>query len=487
MTTAHEKHLNLCNVPHEDYALNEIEFGDRVREEYANIPELAESIRESGLIHPLAVTRNPPDSVCPVRLVAGGRRYTALKYLQDNGYTLGKLTCRVFDELNEYELRTLELLENVQRNNLTFYEDAKAKKAIHELYVGIHGIKTSTSPNAPGHSMKDTATVLNVSPSQLYQDDALLRQMEAVKDSIDWSQLGKTRSEAKKVLQQIEKQAKRSIGADKAKKILGDGDDRIQRLSNAYIIEDCTVGMKKIGAGTQDFVEIDPPYAVELHRTKKSMDANYDGYNEVDKKDYIKLMRSVFDEAWRIMKQDSWLVCWFGMDPWSEVIHYLLKGGTVKSAEALLAQTTTDGVDHMLPPFKAEFTQARFKVSRRFGVWTKDKGQTQQPMTQLASGYEGFYYARKGDAQLHKPGMLNVLNFTPVHPDKKTHPTERPADMISHLLDIFALHGAAVTVPFAGSGRTMLEAAKKNMIPIGFDLHSGFKDAYLIKLVQEIK
>ena len=44
-----------------------------------------------------------------------------------------------------------------------------------------------------------------------------------------------------------------------------------------------------------------------------------------------------------------------------------------------------------------------------------------------------------------------------------------------------------MTVPFAGSGRTMLEAAKKNMIPIGFDLHSGFKDAYLIKLVQEIK
>lgn len=478
--------IRIGNVPHEDFDIDEIEFGVRFRKDHGDLSRLKQTILDEGLIHPLAVSRNPEGSGFPVKLVAGGRRYKAIESLKADGHSLGMITCRVFDEVDEYTLRSLELIENVSRMDMSFYEDAKLKEEIHRLEVAKFGPRLSNNPSDTGHSLKDTAKILNVSASQIQKDAKLFKEMSSLKDVIDFTDM--TRSDATKAVKQVLKQAKQKVGASKAKAIIGENADvKLLTLTNAYRIEDCQNGMKKLGASTQKFIEIDPPYAIDLHAKKKGMQDNYIDYNEIDIEAYIPLMRNVFDESWRVMKDNSWLVCWFGPEPWHEIMRYLIEGGTAETAMDLYLQLDTSKRDHKLNPFTARYGNARFKTHRMCGQWIKSSGQTRQPLTRFANSYESFFYASKGKPELNKPGRINTFTFQPVPPEQKIHPTERPKGLISELLDTFAEPGDAVTVPFAGSGRTLLEAAKKDMIPTGFDLSQTFKDGYTIALTKEIK
>ena len=97
-----------------------------------------------------------------------------------------------------------------------------------------------------------------------------------------------------------------------------------------------------------------------------------------------------------------------------------------------------------------------------------------------------FFYARKGSAELHMPGRSNVFNYPPVAAVNKRHPTERPAELIRELLNVFTIENAQVVVPFAGSGRTMLEAWKMKRSAVGYDLSDDYRNGYLEALAQEI-
>lgn len=476
----------LSGLPHEDYTLAQIDEGYRYRKEYGDLARLKATIMDKTLIQAIAVCRNPDGSSHPVRLVAGGRRFRALQELVADGRLEDRFTCRVLPEMDDLYLRTLELMENAERESMTFLEDAKLKDEITRLEQLKFGKKIGRSPDAPGHSLADTAKLLNVSASQVQADARLLKEINAIGDKVDWSKFT-TRSDVQRVIKQVKTIGKRTVGAAAAKKVIGEtANERVLTLANSYRIEDCTLGMKAIASGTQDFVEIDPPYAIALHEAKRKMQDNYDSYNEVPADQYIKLMRAVFDEAWRIMKPDSWMICWFGPEPWAEVMHYLLEGGTAESAQALYDNLQNTGQCKALVPFSPRSSGARFRTHRMCGIWAKEQGQTRQPNTRFGNCYEMFYYVRKGNPEFNTPGKNNIFKFPAVPPQQKVHATERPAALISTLLDVFVPAGSYVTVPFAGSGRTLLEAAKLDMIPIGFDLCKENKDSYIIQLNKEL-
>ncbi|MDP9478042.1 MAG: ParB N-terminal domain-containing protein [Actinomycetota bacterium] len=94
-------------------AIKDIEVGERRREDYGNIPELAESIERYGLIQPIVLAEGN-------RLVAGGRRLEAVKRL---GWS--EVDARSMGELAEAELREIEAEENERRKDLTPYELSK--------------------------------------------------------------------------------------------------------------------------------------------------------------------------------------------------------------------------------------------------------------------------------------------------------------------------------------------------------------------------
>lgn len=425
--------------------LEDVFIGERFRQEYGDLESLKRSIQNHGLIHPLVVCLADDSIEEPYKLVAGGRRISALAELG-----ILEFSVRVYDrELSDLELRSIELEENIQRKDMSWQEQVKLQQEIHNLQIAIHGEKISTSPNAKGFSITDTAKLLKKDKSTVARDLQLAQAVEQFPE-IQWGEC-KNKNEALKLKKKLEEKVLRGELARRAEKSLGSGNILQKKLADAYILKSFFDGVKQIPDGSIDLVEVDPPYAIDLQNQKK--DYNYEGYNEVDPQHYERFMTQTLDECYRVMSPNSWLICWFGPDPWFEpIFQWLISSG--------------------------------FASTRLTGIWRKGSGQTNNPSKRLAHSREDFFYAWKGSPVLARPGHTDEFDFKPISPTKKIHPTERPLDMISSVLTTFATEGARVLVPFAGSGNTLIAAAQNKMVPIGYDISQNFRESYLVRLME---
>ena len=446
--------------------ISNIIVAERYRTDFGPIDELARSITDNGLILPIAVEQLADGTY---DLLAGERRLRACRSL--NWETI---EARIYEgPLTDLERRSIELEENIQRKDMTWLEECTLKRDIHNLRLQIHGKKTIPSADAPGWSMRDTAKLLDVSPADVSLDLNLAKAVETFPE-FDWESC-KNKSEARKQVNKLTKTLTRHAAAEEFNQAMSapDGDKcnktiLHKRISESFLIGDCVEMMRKLPANFADFVEIDPPYAIELNEMKRGGTDGYAFYNEINQDVYLRFMNSVITEAYRIMKPNAWLVLWFGPEPWFEPLHDLLAFDTTFN------ETT-----------KQIVKTPRFAVKRLPGIWTKSTGQTQQPLTNLANCYEMFFYARKGNAELQMPGRSNLFNFEPLHASKKRHPTERPAALIQELLNTFTTEGSQVVVPFAGSGRTMLEAWRCQRFAIGYDLSEDYRNGYIEAITEE--
>ena len=127
-------------------ALSKIKVSkDRQRKKLEKIDELADSIKRSGLLHPIVITRKN-------ELVAGRRRHAAFKALK-----LKEIPVHYLDELNSYEVRAIELEENIKRIDLTWRESCEAASEYHRLREAAEKSWTR----------KDTAEAIGLSPQHI--------------------------------------------------------------------------------------------------------------------------------------------------------------------------------------------------------------------------------------------------------------------------------------------------------------------------------
>ena len=171
-------------------AYSSIVEGTRFREEYGDIDTLVLSIKKEGLIQPLAVMDNGDETYL---LLAGGRRYRAAGIAE-----LPEIPVRIYDNtLDPLQIRSIELMENIIRKDLTWWETAKLKKEIHDLQIQIHGEKISTAPDAPGWSKAMTAQLIGGAESLVRDDIKLAVAIEVLPQLKE----AKNRSEAQKMLE----------------------------------------------------------------------------------------------------------------------------------------------------------------------------------------------------------------------------------------------------------------------------------------------
>jgi ParB/RepB/Spo0J family partition protein len=449
------KYLNVSDIKVIDVDMNDIEIGSRFRSEMGNIEALASSITKDGLIQPIAIMKN--DGEKPYKLVAGGRRYRALEFIKMK-HNIKAISCRLYEkDMSELEIRTLEFAENLYRKDLTWQEECRLKERLFNLQQRIHGVKVSTAKDAPGWSLTDMEKMTGRSKGSLSQDISMAKMMDSTPD-VNWEQF-KTKDDAMKALKTAKNKVIQSSDAKRAIASLGTGESLRKKIIDSYHIKDFFEGVKNIGNGTMDIVELDPPYAIDLEKQKKGY--SYTGYNEIDPKDYPSFMRRVFTECYRVLKPNSWIICWFGPEPWFDPIHHWLTeaGFTNKRLPALWVKGEEND-EHVVE---------------------KTSGQCMQPERDLAKAFEFFFYARKGIPTLAKPGARNTFGYKPIPPQHKVHPTERPIEMMTDILTTFAQPNSNVLVPFAGSGNTLIAAAQNQMIPIGFDLTKEYHESYTIK------
>ena len=430
--------------------LDEIYVGERFRKDYGDINQLIYSIKKNGLINPVAIGLTPNVSEelregtdLPYILLAGGRRLMALKEMGETIIPVSIYT----QNLNSLELRSIELAENLDRKEMSYDEEVRLKAEIDSLQRSIHGPKIGKSPSSPGWSQADTARLINQSPATLTRD---LKLAQAIQDFPEL-ELDKctSKAEAFKKLKSVGKTINNNVQAEQFQKTQGASNKIFKKLSDSYITGDCFETLKNIPDSSLDFIEIDPPYGIDLNNVKRENEC--DGYNEIPAAKYEMFLRKLFIECHRAMRPNSWLICWFGPDPWFQPVLDTLK-------------------------------DAEFKVRGIPGIWTKSQGQTQQPETYLASSYEMFFYAQKGSPKIQKPGRSNIFSFSPVAASRKVHPTERPLDLMIELYQTFASPNSMGFIPFLGSGVGLIAGHICQINTFGTDLSPQFKDGYIIKL-----
>ncbi len=416
----------------------DIVIGERFRQEYKNIPDLAESFKRFGILEPVIVEQ--VDGT--YQLLAGGRRMQAAEVAD-----LKKIPCIIKKNLSEIERKELELEENLQREDLTFVEECYAKREIDRIKKQIHGDQ-EMDRTRDGWSTRQTASLLGESPSGLSQDLALANAM----DMFPQLKEAKNKSEAMKKFKKLVEGVAVSQLIKKAEE---EGDSAFKHADSHYKIGDVVEELKKLDQTVASFAEVDPPYGVDLQKMKKAKDATLrDQYDEIDAGEYPKFIEAVTSELFRVLARDAWVVWWFSW--W----HY----ETVKAA----------------------LEKAGFIVDPIPGIWVKHgTAQTNQPDIYLARGYEQFLIARKGEPLLAKRGISNVFEFSQVHPSQKIHTTERPVELIKALLDVFTLPGAMIIVPFLGSGNTLRAAYMMNRRGWGYDISPEYKEKFLARVIED--
>ena len=438
--------IELINIP-----LTDIEFGERFRREYKDLPILAKSLKEKGIIQPIAVKHQEGEK--PFKLLAGGRRFSAAAFAK-----FTTIPARVFpDTLDALEQREIELTENLDREDLDWREEVTLREAIHKLFVAKYG--EAAGPSA-GQSAADTAEYLKISPMTMSRDRTLAHALVDHRTELEGA---KSKGDALNVLKRITRQ-------DEAKKIAkqldtlltNDNDGRLQRtIINGYYVQDFFECVKHVPDGARTFIEIDPPYGIDLQAIKHSTGnaltrEALDEYEDVKIADYPDFLERLFHECVRIMMWNTWMICWFAHQ------HY----------ELVLEKMRIAGLEPCILP----------------AFWVKSgmSGQTHHPEKRLGSLIEPFIYARKGDAIIRKPGRSNIFEYAVVPSTRKVHPTERPIEMLEDILQTFAPPGAHICVPFLGSGNTLLANANLGGTGFGCDLSEEYKLDF-IKRVTERK
>lgn len=123
------------------------------------LQELAESIREKGILQPLIVRQHPEDRAA-YELIAGERRWRAAQLAQLHEIPV------VIKELSDGEAMEIALIENLQRQDLSPVEEAEGYRRLMEEF---------------SHTQKDMARVIGKSRSHVANTLRLLALPESVK------------------------------------------------------------------------------------------------------------------------------------------------------------------------------------------------------------------------------------------------------------------------------------------------------------------
>ena len=399
--------------------LNKITVGDRFRVDIGDLSSLIASIKEKGIIQPITVSDKH-------ELIAGGRRLMAAKEVG-----LKTITAVIRKIDGELDAREIELLENVARKDMNWSERAKLEQRIFDL-------KKEKDPN---WSIRKQADATDADKSGIYIRLKIADMLDVVPELVECQ----TQDEAWKMLKKLEEEVVVESLISK-----GELSDAAKWANDHYMIGDALKGMKECGCDLVGFAEVDPPYAIMLDKRKsRNIDQDTaDRYNEISAEEYPEFLRVMSKEVYRILKDSTFCIWWFGFE-WYQTVRTILE-------------------------------EAGFKVSSVPAIWVKGgPGQTASPDTMLGSSYEAFFVCRKGNPALRKAGRSNVFSFSAVAGAKKIHATERPVELMQELLNTFAYPGMTVLIPFLGSGVTLRASYREGLVGFGYDLDETIKRRFL--------
>nr|DAP95578.1 MAG TPA: adenine-specific methyltransferase [Caudoviricetes sp.] len=207
-------------------------------------------------------------------------------------------------------------------------------------------------------------------------------------------------------------------------------------MTDTIITGDCMSVLRDMATESIDMVITDPPYGIDYQSARKEKARRITKIAN-DKSPFIWW---IYDAA-RILKRGGGVLCFTRWDVQQVFIDALrLAGLTVKSV------IVWDKKTHGMGDLKGSF----------------------------APRYEAIIFASKGRYELPGKRPDDLIACAKVGNQSLAHPNEKPVALLEQLIEATTVPGALILDPFAGSGSTLVAAAKKGRQYIGIEIDEQY-------------
>lgn len=360
-----------------------------------NIPGLAASLKEFGQLQPLIIE---PDG----ELIAGMRRLTAAKSL---GWT--EIWAVTKEQIDDLTARSIELEENLQREQMTPVEKVKAIAELHRL----------KKIQDPSWGQSQTAQLAGMERSRVVEAIKLATMVEFFPEL----------AEAKSI-NQMQSWALSKASSQVRMKEVKDAPELYKEIEERIILGDSVEVVKSLPKGFVKLILTDPPFGIDYDNRKAGTEGSVTAYKD-DQESYERLL-TMAPDLYEVLATDGWLV-WFLGPTWYERA-------------------------------KSVFRQAGFTVDEIPIIWYREGGRayTTRPDRYFGRAYDMALHCIKGNPQMVERGKPNVLTFAPIEGADRTLLVERPVELYEELIKRLTIKGEMVVDFFAGSGSCLAAAAK---------------------------
>jgi ParB/RepB/Spo0J family partition protein len=409
----------------EKISIQDVNPYNRMRTEFGDIPGLAKSIKENGLLHPMRISKVNGSYI----VIVGERRLKALtllgvKELVHNEHFLW------FDSTDALLQKSAELEENLRRQNLTWQEEVLGKQQLLEIMQAKYGeakqgrqgkaVEKGLVPR--GFSAATLASMLGESPAKISGD---LKMAETLKLAPMLAE-APTKESARRQAQIIVKVLTMSGMANK-KQIEGTQKTKDWTLYEGPFEDNC----QKIPDASIDLIVTDLPYGGQVQGGPYHF-AGVTGFDKTPEGDTVsaalKSIDRVMAESFRVLRQDRYAVFFFGFSYYGDLVEAIRKHGMGCS----------------LVPI----------------AWIKNSMSGENPDKRYRHAWEPAIYCWKGNAIFIRQARKDVMTFDIVPPKQKLMAPEKPVDLLSEFLVDMTVPGATVLDWMAGTG-SFGEAALK--------------------------
>src|SRR5260221_9926855 len=284
------------------------------------VQELAASIAEVGLIHPLVVRRGPDGLIY---LVAGERRLKALDICWNFAQEVrcgtriipeGQVPCTFLGEIDPILAFEIELEENIRRTDLDWKEKAAAVRQLYELRRSQAERKGTPPPTVATIAEEVSGTSEGQFQQNIREDLILSQHLENPVVAA-----AKSRREAFKALKRDEENKRhaelgRSVGATFTAEM------------HTLRQGDCLEVMKELPDASFDVILTDPPYGIDAQDFGDSDGKAQAPFYDDTYENWRNLMQNMLVQFRRLTKPEAHLYIFCDIDRFHELREWVQYG-----------------------------------------------------------------------------------------------------------------------------------------------------------------
>lgn len=434
----------------------DIHVGSRLRKDMGDLKDLAESLSEDGLIHPIALRPPTPEEreggvTQPYVLVAGGRRMAAALML---GWK--EIPAHVREDMTELKARTLELMENLKRHKMSWEEEVKSKEEIYRL-------RQAEDPNI---TQGQVAAELGMSGATLTRD---LQTAEAIRTDPTLK-----KASSKNAALRAKKVSDLKNTGSEAK-----GDWRktkINDVSEKLHIGEMQEWLKALKLSSVDLICADLPYGIDYFKAGHKSDPSkqLSGFDD-RMAPTMDLYVDIVPKMVHAMRESGWIVCFTSR----ELFPFL--GDLFKNTCFTHADYRSES--HPTKCKKAQkkdrSNDCRFLVPEPvewFWYRPNSRNNPRHPEFHARNEIERMLVVNMGKAILHgETPVSNVIEVPQVYGGNRVHVNQKPLDLYKEIIKRTTMIGDLVVDPCFGSGSCLAAAAASNREFAGCERNEGMK------------